>query len=84
MSQVKVDKNKELKKNRKKIVKRRKIGHIAGWFAGILVIVAAIGWLGYSSYGKYQEAHADDPLPEYDLNISAVTDYLSTIDTDDD
>ena len=44
MSQAKVDRYKEEKKNRKKIMAKEKRMRIAGYVAGCLVAVGIIGW----------------------------------------
>ena len=82
MSQVKVDRNKELKKNRKKIVKRQKATRLAGQIGGCVLALAVVGWLGYSAYGVYEEAHADDPLPSTAVDLSAISDYISGLDSE--
>jgi hypothetical protein len=48
MSQAKVDRYKEEKKNRKKIMAKEKRMRIAGYVAGCLVAAGIIGWAGYS------------------------------------
>ena len=50
MSQAKVDRYKEEKKNRKKIMAKEKRMRIAGYIVGCLVAVGIIGWAGYSGY----------------------------------
>ena len=50
MSQAKVDRYKEEKKNRKKIMAKEKRMRIAGYVAGCLVAAGIIGWAGYSGY----------------------------------
>ena len=54
MSQAKVDRYKEEKKNRKKIMAKEKRMRIAGYVAGCLVAVGIIGWAGYSGYSAYE------------------------------
>ena len=44
MSQAKVDRYKEEKKNRKKIMAKEKRMRIAGYVAGCLVAAGIIGW----------------------------------------
>ena len=52
MSQAKVDRYKEEKKNRKKIMAKEKRMRIAGYVAGCLVAAGIIGWAGYSGYSS--------------------------------
>ena len=54
MSQAKVDRYKEEKKNRKKIMAKEKRMRIAGYVAGCLVAAGIIGWAGYSGYSAYE------------------------------
>ena len=54
MSQAKVDRYKEEKKNRKKIMAKEKRMRIAGYIVGCLVAVGIIGWAGYSGYSAYE------------------------------
>ncbi|MBR1629926.1 MAG: hypothetical protein IJ679_11795 [Lachnospiraceae bacterium] len=81
MSQAKIDYRKELKKNRKKILKKEKRERVLGYCVGILIAAAIAGWVGYSAYGLYEEAHANDPLPEISADISSVEDYLTDLNT---
>ena len=81
MSQAKIDHRRELKKNRKKILKKEKRERMLGYCVGILLVAAIAGWLGYSAYGLYEEAHANDPLPSISADISSVEDYLTEINT---
>ena len=79
MSQAKVEHNKELKRNRKKILKKQKRGLILEKIVLSLILVGVAGWIGYSAYGLYEEAHADDPLPSISVDISATEDYIATL-----
>jgi cell division protein FtsB len=79
MSQEKVDYNKKQKQNRKKLVKRRKMQNAATVIAGLLVLAALGGWIGFSVYTNYQEEQAANPT-YYDLDLSGLTDYLSNLD----
>ena len=54
MSQAKVDRYKEEKKNRKKIMAKEKRMRIAGYVAGCLVAAGIIGWGGgKQAYGNH-------------------------------
>ncbi len=77
MSQAKVDHNKELKKNRKKIVQKQKRGLVLEKVAVTLILIAIVCWIGYSAYGLYEEAHADDPLEAISIDLSATEDYIA-------
>lgn len=81
MSQVKVDKRKELKHNRKKIVRQNKIKRLAGWCAAVVILAGVLGWLGWSSYTKIEEAREEEVVSTV-ADISAITDYLSGVGTE--
>jgi multisubunit Na+/H+ antiporter MnhB subunit len=78
MSQAKVEKYKENKKNRKKMVRKEKTSRALTAFLGV-VIVAAIGvWIGFSVYQNQQKKNAENP--EYvEVNMSALQDYESSL-----
>lgn len=84
MSQAKVDKHKELKKNKKKIVKRQKINRFMWAILGTVITVALVAFVVYSGYRSYEEAHADDPLPTVEVDLSSVTDYETALNSEAD
>ena len=53
MSQAKVDRYKEEKANRKKILAKEKRKRIAGTICGWLIALLIVGWAGYSVYNAY-------------------------------
>ena len=55
MSQEKVAKYKEEKDNRKAIMKKQKIAKITRNSIVTLVLVAVVGWVGYSAVAYYQD-----------------------------
>ena len=67
MSQAKVDRYKEQKKNIKQTVKKEKRNHVLRWTAAIVIAVAAIGWFGFSVY--------QSQIPEKEINVE--TDYTA-------
>ena len=73
MSQAKVDRYKEEKKNRKKIMAKEKRMRIAGYVAGCLVAAGIIGWAGYSGYKPMETIYA---------NLDSVTDYMSSLNAE--
>ena len=79
MSQAKIDYRKELKKNRKKILQKEKRERFLGYLGGCALLVAIAGWIGYSAYGMYEEAHRFDPLPTVEADVSAIDDYITDI-----
>ena len=75
MSQAKVDRYKEEKKNRKKIMAKEKRMRIAGYVAGCLVAAGIIG-SGYSAY------EANKPMETIYANLDSVTDYMSSLNAE--
>ena len=79
MSQAKVDRYKEEKKNRKKIMAKEKRMRIGGYVAGCLVAAGIIGWAGYSGYSAYE---ANKPMETIYANLDSVTDYMSSLNAE--
>ena len=76
MSQAKVDRYKEEKKNRKKIMAQEKRKRITGYVAGCLVAAATIGWAGYSGYNAYENSK---PLETVYVNLDSINNYMDTL-----
>lgn len=76
MSQAKVDRYKEEKKNRKKNIRREKRNHYIGCAAAILVAAGLVGWAGYSIYLRYEESR---PISYTEVDMGALTDYYSNL-----
>lgn len=79
MSQAKVDRYKEQKKNRKKIMRREKIASVLRKCAGTVVVLAILGWAGYSAVSMYQK---NQPASYTEVNITAISDYISSLGVD--
>ena len=79
MSQAKVDRYKEQKKNRKKIMRGEKIANILRKCAGTIVVLAIVGWVGYSAVSVYQK---NQPVSYTEVNITAISDYISSLGVD--
>lgn len=82
MSQAKVDKYKEYKKNRKEILakekKKKKIEKVVGWTA-LVVLVAALGTaVGVSIYNQHQAYLAS--LPNYTVSEKVIGDMTGILD----
>lgn len=76
MSQEKVNKYKEEKANRKEMMKKAKrVSMIRNCIASV-VLVAAVGWVGYSGV-TYIIKH--QPRQETDVNYTAVVDYMDSL-----
>lgn len=76
MSQEKVDRYKEQKANRKELMKRAKRAELIRNCIASVVLVAVIGWVGYSGV-TYIIKH--QPRPEVDVNYTAVADYVESL-----
>ena len=82
MSQAKVDRYKEDKKNRKQIMAREK----RNWFLTKLVLILAaiavviwIIWAGYEAFTKKEDSAVSQVKESYVVNTSALDDYLNEI-----
>lgn len=79
MSQAKVDRYKEEKKNRKQLIKKAKREWMAVK-AGLTVgVIALVAWVGIAAY---QAITTPDPTGEvvtYEVNTSALDDYMSDL-----
>ena len=79
MSQAKVDRYKEEKKNRKAIIAKEKRKHVLCVAAAVLVAVAVLGWAGVSGYQAYQN---NKPLETIYTDMSAINDYMTSLDAE--
>ena len=70
MSQAKVDRYKDEKKNRKKNMKKEKVQNIIRRCAVCVVAVALIGWAGYSVHNIYE---SKKPTEKVTVDYSAMT-----------
>ncbi len=61
MSQAKVDRNKQLKRNRKKIVKREHRREKVAAVVGIIVAILLLIWLGFSISQQVEKHHEANP-----------------------
>lgn len=75
MSQAKVDKYKQEKANRQKIMKKQKRMHRAEMTAIALVCTLFVGWVGYSVYDKVSSGDGSKETVVFDAG--AVQDYIS-------
>ncbi len=77
MSQAKVDRYKEEKANRKKTMKREKVGNGIRKFLVGVVGLLLIGWIGYSAYDTYD---AGKEKEEVEIDYSAFEDLQKELD----
>lgn len=78
MSQEKVDRYKKEKANRQKILKKQKVERIVLKVAAVVVMVAALGWVGFSVYDIVQK----QPVETAYVDLTAVDDYMSGLDAE--
>ncbi len=81
MSQAKVDRYKEEKKNRSKIIKREKRQWTLLKVGGCLVAVLIVAWIGVSIY-NYSDVSGTKvvDLPTYTVNTTALDNYVMNLD----
>ena len=72
MSQAKVDRYKEEKANRKKILAKEKRKRIAGTICGWVI--------GYSGYNAYEKSR---PIKTIYADLDAINNYMNTLDTEE-
>ena len=77
MSQEKVNRYKEEKANRKKMLRRQKVMNTVRKTVVSVVCVAVLGWIGYSVYDK--AASGDGSKETVVFDAGAVQDYLSDL-----
>ncbi|MGN0355768.1 MAG: hypothetical protein ACI4EI_11955 [Muricoprocola sp.] len=76
MSQAKVDRYKEEKANRKKIMKKEKREKLLWKIGGYAVVLVMVGWIGFSVYDKVHVETAET----YAVATTAIDDYLAGLD----
>lgn len=77
MSQAKVDRYKEEKANRKKNMRREKIGNVIRKCLVGVVGLLLIGWIGYSAYDTYDSGKEKE---EVEINYNAFEDLQGELD----
>ncbi len=75
MSQEKVDRYKEQKANRQKIMKKEKREKLMLKIGGYAVVLLLVAWVGFSAFDRFYEA----PIRYYDADLTALTDYIGTL-----
>lgn len=80
MSQAKVDRYKEEKANRRKIIAKEKRKHLAGIICGWVIAIGIVGWAGFSAYNAYEKSR---PVETIYANLDAVNNYTSSLDTEE-
>ncbi len=86
MSQAKVDRYKEEKRNRAKIMAKEKREWMLMKVGGAVLALAIVGWAGGSIYynvthpATTQEEQAPEEKPVYTVNTGALDDYLGSLE----
>lgn len=80
MSQEKVDRYKERKKNRKQIMKKEKRMRFLGYSVTALIGLAIVGWAGWSVYASYE---SKKPASYTEVNLDAISDYFSNLNVEE-
>lgn len=78
MSQKKVDAYKQQKANRNKILKKEKMVRRVQKIVAAVLGVAVVCWIGFSVYGKYEEAQ-EAIVTEVEMDTTAIDDYVSEV-----
>ena len=74
MSQEKVDRYKQEKANRKKIMKKQRLMSVLRKTVLSLVALALVGWIGYSAYDTY-DSNKERKVAE--INYDALNTYIN-------
>ena len=79
MSQAKVDRYKEEKANRKKVMRKEKIANRLRKCAVAVVAAALVVWIGYSAYDIYE---TNRPKQTAEINYDAIDNYQQGLDSE--
>lgn len=81
MSQAKVDRYKEEKRNRAKIIKKQKREWMAVKAGMSLVALVMVAWVGFSIYNTLNPADTTQAeKPTYTVDTTAIDDFMETLD----
>ena len=83
MSQAKVDRYKEEKKNRAKIIKKEKRQLLAMKLGASAVAVVLVAWFSVSVYHRFQSQDASTTTEKvnYTINTSAIDEFFTDLYT---
>jgi cell division septal protein FtsQ len=76
MSQQKVDRYKEEKASRKEALKKQKQRRLLRQTVMAVIIVALLGWVGYSAVGIYQDSR---PRQVEEVSFDAIHNYVNNL-----
>ena len=80
MSQAKVDRYKQEKANRKKIMAREKVKRVLTRICLTAVRAVIVGWAGITVYQIYEEKK---PSKTIYTDVSAAADYMNSLSTEE-
>lgn len=80
MSQEKVDRYKEQKKNRKAIQAKKKRNALIARVSCGLVVLALAAWLGYSAFDRYETKQNSGPVT---ADITAIDEYVTSLSAEE-
>lgn len=80
MSQEKVDRYKEQKANRKKIMKKEKAMHALRKCVVCVIGIGLVGWLGFSAYNVYMDSQ---PRLEAAVDYTSIAEYVQGMNSAD-
>lgn len=84
MSQAKVDRYKEEKRNREKIIKKQKREWMLTKIGMSLVALVLVVWVGVSVYNGFNASETTNTeKPTYTVNTSAIDDFMSNLDVEE-
>ena len=78
MSQAKVDRYKEEKKNRKKTMKKENRQQRLVKFCGVLAAIVVVGWVGYSGYNSFVKG-STAAGKTYSVDTAAIDDFMQNL-----
>lgn len=80
MSQEKVNRYKEEKKNRKAIQAKKKRNAFLAKLCGGVIALALVVWVGYSAVDTYQTKQNSEPVT---VDTSALDDYVAGLSSEE-
>lgn len=83
MSQAKVDRYKEEKRNREKLIKKEKRQWMAAKVGISAVAIAAVVWVGVSVYNGSQSEPTNAERQTYTVKTSALDDFMQGVTTEE-
>ncbi len=84
MSQAKVDRYKEEKRNRAQIIKKQKREWMAVKAGMSLVALVMVAWVGFSVYSALNpEDTTVTEKPTYTVDTTAIDDFMETLDLEE-